>query len=374
MRNQKVCVFVESEYRKSRWCQEILRGIELCAVKQKLEYEILYGNETVPKSLLQNEIILLLGTSEAWLNSFLSQIDFLRHKILLVNTIPSKLNKNVSCVTFDRKQSMIDIMEYMVHAGRTKIALFGFNSNSSSDMIRTKTFFENYKILGLSADVEKDLYLNNGSVEKCAEKLMKELHRYDAIICGNDPVAICIMNKLKKLGYKIPDDFYIIGFGNSILANKVTPTLTTVDLNYFEIGKQAVNVYSYMMKHPEISSISVYIPCVIALGESTNFDETKGNVSKMYGQNITIQDTFFKDSEIEEFFLLEHFFEECDEIDIGIIKGIMKKIKYNELAEMLHISEYTLKYRLKKIYANTKVKDRNSFIELLNKYEIQMER
>lgn len=60
---------------------------------------------------------------------------------------------------------------------------------------------------------------------------------------------------------------------------------------------------------------------------------------------------FFDDPDINEFFGLENLFEKCDEIDIEIIKGLKKEVRYESLAQKLHISEYTLKYRLKKIYA-----------------------
>ena len=80
MKEQKIRIFVESMFKKSKWCKEILKGIETCAVKQKLKYEIINGEDLIPGLLRQNEIIALLGTSEAWFGSFLSEVDFFEKK------------------------------------------------------------------------------------------------------------------------------------------------------------------------------------------------------------------------------------------------------------------------------------------------------
>jgi len=75
MKEEKIRIFVESMFKKLKWCMEVLKGIEACAAKQKLECEIISVEEPVPELLMQSEIIALLGTSEAWFEKFLSRVD-----------------------------------------------------------------------------------------------------------------------------------------------------------------------------------------------------------------------------------------------------------------------------------------------------------
>lgn len=179
------------------------------------------------------------------------------------------------------------------------------------------------------------------------------------------------MRKATENGVRIPDDLYILGFGDSILSGMVTPSLSTISLDYHEIGNQAMGAYLYLLKHPEISSMDIFIPCKIVPRQSTNFEEYI-IVNEIIYYPCTNNDLFFNDPDISEFFILEHFFEQCDEIDLEIIKGLMQKIRYESLAEKLHISEYTLKYRLKKIYNTTKTNNRNSFDALIEKYNMKI--
>lgn len=60
------------------------------------------------------------------------------------------------------------------------------------------------------------------------------------IVCGNDAMALGLMEVLQAKGYSIPDDVRVTGFDNGELSELSFPSLTTVDKNQYEIGKKAV--------------------------------------------------------------------------------------------------------------------------------------
>ncbi|MDD3839304.1 MAG: substrate-binding domain-containing protein [Clostridia bacterium] len=57
-----------------------------------------------------------------------------------------------------------------------------------------------------------------------------------AIFCCNDWMAIGAINAAKQLGFKVPEDFSIIGFDNIIISKIIEPKLTTVDQGMFRLG------------------------------------------------------------------------------------------------------------------------------------------
>lgn len=63
-----------------------------------------------------------------------------------------------------------------------------------------------------------------------------------AAFCCNDLMAIGVLNACKEVKIKVPDDFSIIGFDNVILSKLVSPKITTIDQNTFELGKQAAKL------------------------------------------------------------------------------------------------------------------------------------
>jgi len=368
MKYNSVKLCAEKEYEKSRWCLETLRGLNEAASKHRVSLHIKHSvNDIIEQD---TGIIMILGTTQSWIESVLSKLNPYECKIIIISNSPFDLRGNVSRVIFNREESMINAMKYIKMTGRTACALFGFNPNSSSDVKRYKIFLDNCNQFGIST-TEKDLYLNNGSVKNCFHELFGNLGNYNFIICANDPVAIYLMRNAVAGGYRIPDDFYVLGFGNSIVSELITPSLSTIFLDYYEIGRQAIDAYLYLLKHPEISSMDVFIPCKIIPRRSTEYKEFSFSSETIYSPVFNSYDLFFDDPDINEFFRLEQFFEHCDEIDMEIIKGLHEEVLYESLAQKLHISEYTLKYRLKKIYTQTNTANRKSFNKLMKKYRIK---
>lgn len=56
----------------------------------------------------------------------------------------------------------------------------------------------------------------------------------------NDLIAIGAMRAFKEFGYQIPKDVGFVGFDNTILCERIDPTLTTINVPKQAIGKQAV--------------------------------------------------------------------------------------------------------------------------------------
>lgn len=62
-----------------------------------------------------------------------------------------------------------------------------------------------------------------------------------AVLAYNDLVAIGIMRGLKAAGRRVPQDYSVVGFDNSAVADLVEPALTTVAAPLARIGEIAVN-------------------------------------------------------------------------------------------------------------------------------------
>lgn len=90
---------------------------------------------------------------------------------------------------------------------------------------------------------EKVLLMKDKILEKAAE--------VDGIFAVNDFTAIEVMKFLKKHGYKIPEDIAIAGFGDDPIATIIEPSLTTVEQNGYEIGKEAMRMLISRIENTE---------------------------------------------------------------------------------------------------------------------------
>ncbi|MFH0993721.1 MAG: substrate-binding domain-containing protein, partial [bacterium] len=63
----------------------------------------------------------------------------------------------------------------------------------------------------------------------------------DGIFCDSDLIALHVIQILKKVGLRIPEDVQIIGFDNISFSGFITPTLTTIAQPTDKIGRYAVD-------------------------------------------------------------------------------------------------------------------------------------
>jgi len=90
---------------------------------------------------------------------------------------------------------------------------------------------------------EENIFVGDFATEGgqiAAKKMLKrkELPKY--IICGNDAMAVAIIDIFKKQGIRIPEDVKIAGFDDAELCELQNPSLTSVNKNQHYVGYQAV--------------------------------------------------------------------------------------------------------------------------------------
>lgn len=74
---------------------------------------------------------------------------------------------------------------------------------------------------------------------RAADNLLSRANRPTAVFAGNDEMAIGVYASARKLGLSIPDDLSVIGFDDTPMASRISPSLTTVRLPIREMGKEA---------------------------------------------------------------------------------------------------------------------------------------
>ena len=90
--------------------------------------------------------------------------------------------------------------------------------------------------------------------------------RATAIIPGNDFIAASIMQYVKKLGMKIPDDLAVVGTDNTYIAEIVSPTLTSIDFSKEEFSQKLVDTLMALLRGEK--AMDQYIPVSLCVRES----------------------------------------------------------------------------------------------------------
>ncbi|WP_283587292.1 GntR family transcriptional regulator [Limosilactobacillus viscerum] len=117
--------------------------------------------------------------------------------------------------------------------------------------------------LTLASDVI--MYQSSDDIARIFDKIAQHLQGPDrptAIACYNDELAIQVMDVVRSLGMKIPDDVSIVGFDDYLLSAYVLPGLTTAVHPKNKMGMDAGNMILKLIKGEKVEPI-VYHPEIV---------------------------------------------------------------------------------------------------------------
>jgi DNA-binding LacI/PurR family transcriptional regulator len=78
-----------------------------------------------------------------------------------------------------------------------------------------------------------------GAVKEVIKELMSEDERPDAIFSTNNMMSLEVLEGIKELGLRIPQDIALIGYDETVWSKHLNPPLTTVNQPAFEMGRIA---------------------------------------------------------------------------------------------------------------------------------------
>lgn len=97
----------------------------------------------------------------------------------------------------------------------------------------------------------------------------------DVFLCVSDFAAINALLALRELGYRVPDDIWLCGFGDTPESSVVTPSLTTIHVHSHIMGTCASSLLLSRMQEPALSCRTIHTETSLIYRESTG-DLLKG--------------------------------------------------------------------------------------------------
>ena len=356
MKKEKIPAVIEKSFKSTVWCKEILEGIG--------KHNFFDVGENGFSNLEENSAILIIGSSNYFLNSNINECTGHNLKAVVVGTDFNDSGHSVSSVVVDRASATFRAVKYFSLLEKVPIALFGISGYSSSDLSKKDAFEKAIRTLSLDFSEDDIYYFDEGSV-KCIEAFLKKNKKYKSVICSNDYFATALMYYASRAGISIPDDLIIMGYGNSPIGKKVRPSLSTIAPKYRQMGVQAAKIYSYLMANKDVNSVNVSVDYDIIIRESTGSAEKAQQNLSFEGEFLPCQKSMFNDAFIGKITALDEAIYNADETTIKIMQGIVQDISYDKLAEMLYLSDTAFRYRLNKIFSMTYCGSRKELKELL---------
>jgi len=160
---------------------------------------------------------------------------------LMINQFYLELNP--PHIILDDEKGGFLATEHLIHLGHKKIVGL-FKSDDMQGVNRMRGFIRAIRENALFFYPEMIItYTTEDKDIKPGESLKKlfesPLTRPTAIVCYNDEMALKILHVIRELGLKVPEDFSIVGYDNSHLAEASEVQLTTINHPKEKMGLEA---------------------------------------------------------------------------------------------------------------------------------------
>ncbi|MCG9710588.1 MULTISPECIES: LacI family DNA-binding transcriptional regulator [Gammaproteobacteria] len=230
---------------------DIIRGAQEVAWQQNKELLILNVNETQTsidkaiESLFEYRVEGVIYS--AMYHREVTMADELKGiPTILANCFPK--TPIFPCVVPDEKQAGEEITSALISKGYKRIAFLNLNENIIAAQGRKEgviNAFKNHNLPLSNLLIESVIHAqpdgNEISNARAAASRIIDEFKPDAIICGQDPMAIEIYFIVHDKGMQIGKDIGIASFDNwGDIPELLKPTLTTMALPHYAMGKWAM--------------------------------------------------------------------------------------------------------------------------------------
>lgn len=277
MRNSKSNIIgVISVDSSNTFFSSVIKGIEYCASKNG--YHILLANTELSADK-ENEIIKM----------------FLTHKVAGIISIPlfnnsierKELYKNLSVpyifagrylegfenhsILHSDYNSQKEIVNKLIKSGNKKILYIEGPDNASNTIVRKQGVLDAFEENNLKLSKEY-IFSSSGHIEDGYAIINRALHlglEFSAVVCFNDLIAMGVLKSLYENNFKVPKDIEVFGFDNIYSSQFLQPSLSTVDVPKFRLGKLAMEELIKHIDDPNLSYKTIEVATRVIYRETS---------------------------------------------------------------------------------------------------------
>lgn len=231
-------------------------GIQLTT--GKTEKEIYHDVVQMVQGKRVDGILMLYSRSDDPIVTYLLEQDF----PFVVIGQPSDKSDKITCVDNNNIAAAKEATQYLLELGYDRIGFIGGKdcfTMTSARIAGYQQALQEAKIpIRVDAIIQNEFQTTNGY--QTLEKLMASDYRPNAFLVEDDFMAMDVLQTLREMGLKVPDDVAIIGFNNTLLSELSNPPLTSVDIHILELGVAAVKQLILRITDPKAPIKSIVIP------------------------------------------------------------------------------------------------------------------
>lgn len=155
---------------------------------------------------------------------------------------------------FDNYRAAYDVVAYLADAGHREIGFISCpREDPQAGEMRQKGYLDALRDLNLPRRDGRVQHVRDFSIlegYRAAEQLLGEAGTRPptVIFAASDRVAIGAMRALRDRGVRVPEEIGVFGFDNIAIGSKLVPSLSSVFLDFFELGEVAARLLVHQLE------------------------------------------------------------------------------------------------------------------------------
>ena len=161
--------------------------------------------------------------------------------------------KNSHVIKADCRKSYKEIVNHLkkVHDCK-KIAFFSANQTKSKEALERYDAFTSALDSCKLTFYPELVFDGNFTDFKAHDEILARYKSkaeipFDAIVCANDMMASGCVRALQEIGVSVPEDVKVIGFDDAIIANMMTPKLSSINQDIYSQGYEAAEIVDRLL-------------------------------------------------------------------------------------------------------------------------------
>ncbi len=258
-----LCVIVPSIV--SVFFPKVLRGMQTAAAKNGFSLTIFETGDDFQKeretiNILRRQYVdgVLLSTCCDPKESA-AYIEELRHLHIGDKRVPVVFyeeapDDGVDAVVVDNKKASYNATAHLLEIGCKRIA---YIAGPQHRFMMGKKRYEGYLSALREAGLKPDeTLLREGDYTPISgyeqtRALLLDGGEMDAVMCGNDQMAIGAIRALREAGLRVPEDVAVMGFDNNFPGTLISPSLSTMSVPKQRMGQEAVELLLWRIQQGE---------------------------------------------------------------------------------------------------------------------------
>ncbi len=238
---------------------EVIRGISSSAHNKK--YSLFLSTGETEEEIYDGVIQMVQGKRVDGIILLYSRINDQIMEYLIKQNFPfaviGKPDKNADSICYidnDNIQASFEVTNYLIELGHERIAFIGGNPDLMVTTDRLNGYKHALTASGIPISKEyivHDEYAKEGGQEAVNVLLSALNQPPTALIVADDLMAFGVLSTLHEKKIRVPEDISIISFNNLMLTEFSRPPLSSVDINIFQLGFEAVNCLIASVQHPK---------------------------------------------------------------------------------------------------------------------------